>query len=303
MADPVLEYGLILNEDNAEPLGRSWAGLVLIVHGYNLKIVGEPSWTGSMQQAIIRRLRSNGRTGRIVVSEKKHDLKANFHWLDGTKADRSDSDIVLRLDWSSIANHLVSGVSTRDVALRVLPLLLAGDTGLPDLRKIPIHLIGHSRGASLVCELARQLGKNEIFIDQVTLLDPHPLTGEDPQNPAQDPVIDMPVQRYDNIGFMDNYWQGIGYPQGKHIAGAFNRSWNKLPGGYHRTIHAPSGDHMNIILLYHGTITGKVPVINGEAEFGEKEWGKLFRPEEENGKKIGYVFSNAVRPELRPVNK
>ena len=39
----------------------------------------------------------------------------------------------------------------------------------------PIHLIGHSRGASSVGALAEDLGQAGIWVDQVTYLDTHPL--------------------------------------------------------------------------------------------------------------------------------
>src|SRR5690554_1965083 len=121
MADFKLADKLFPEEESLplKPEGRSCAGLVLIAHGYNLKIIGEPNWTVSMQKAIYRRLRSNGKMGKIEVTGNKKNLKINCKWFEATGTGKSDSDIILRLDWSDVANYLVSGISTRQIAARI----------------------------------------------------------------------------------------------------------------------------------------------------------------------------------------
>ena len=70
--------------------------------------------------------------------------------------------------------------STVDVAAAVAEKLLLPNF-LTDLvtpvAELPFHLIGHSRGASLVGELAKKLGEQGVWVDQVTTLDPHPVDG------------------------------------------------------------------------------------------------------------------------------
>lgn len=283
-----------------EPRGRSCAGLVFITHGFNVGISGEPKWTGAMQKAITRRLWSNGRRGRIAVTGEKNNLALKLSWLDPDLSSTTDSDVVIRLDWTAVSNHLISRVSTQEIAAAIARLFCSQPEGLPDLSKIPIHLIGHSRGASLVSELARLLGDEDINVDQMTTLDPHPLSDDDPQPTVRDSVIDAPVNVHPNIGFADNYWQNISYPKGKILKDAYNRCWSHLPGAYHFSVHTAFADHMNLIMLYHATISSESPLGNGETILKQAQRELWFTKEDQLGMNTGYLFSRAIRPELRP---
>ena len=79
---------------------------------------------------------------------------------------------MITIDWSSVASTL--GISTGNVADAVDAFLTgtaSGDLGQQVLA-LSIHLIGHSRGGSLMSALADNLGKAGISVDQVTTLDP-----------------------------------------------------------------------------------------------------------------------------------
>ena len=80
---------------------------------------------------------------------------------------------------------------------------------------LPVHVIGHSRGASLVAELSRLLGQSGIMVDQVTTLDPYPL--------GPDPGPSRSVDLSDNVIFADNYYENTDFlVYGGPVSGAQN---------------------------------------------------------------------------------
>ncbi|MDX2148468.1 MAG: hypothetical protein SFZ23_13195 [Planctomycetota bacterium] len=164
---------------------------------------------------------------------------------------RGEASVVL--DWAESSNNSVlffqDDVATDHIArltqrhfTEVEPNV---GTGRP-LGELPIHLIGHSRGGSVVMELARELGKRGIWIEQLTMLDPHPLEASDLAT-TLDPVIGrVPA----NVIFADNYWQeGRGWvfedPSGRQADGAEN--YNLNPGDV-------TLDHDDVKAYYFATI-------------------------------------------------
>jgi thioesterase domain-containing protein len=89
------------------------------------------------------------------------------------------------------------------------------------IAEFPLHLIGHSRGGSLICELSRQLGANGVWVDHVNTLDPHPLN--DPAFPLDAflyDAVDAPANTYQTVLYADNYWQDISSViRGKAVSG------------------------------------------------------------------------------------
>ena len=152
-------------------------------------------------------------------------------------------DVVITVDWSSLST--IDATSTGTVAEAVTDTLLnsgpsLGFGGL--LPEIPFHLIGHSRGGSLVAEIAGDLGKQGIWVDQVTTLDPHPL-GIDP-GPAGIANI------YNNVVFADNYYESTDLLSGT-VNGADNTGPLSFPGG-------TESCHSEVHAYYHGTISRSV---------------------------------------------
>jgi len=208
-------------------------------------------------------------------------------------ASKTTGGILIVLDWSAVADHLSGGPSIQDVVAVVVDKIVIGQNGERPLAELPIHLIGHSRGGGLVAELAHQLGEQGVVVDQLTLLDPHPLTSADPQPPFPvPPVIDTPLAIYENVVFADNYWQNYEYPKGQSISGAYHRLWGQMPGGYYdNTPAAAFPNHRNIYLMYQGTVNLDNPVDNGEASMDAAERLAWFNAYENSGDDTGFTYS------------
>ena len=77
-------------------------------------------------------------------------------------------------DWFPVSNHTSAdgiGVEADEVAQELLPILLQQwpQRGISKpLAELPIQLIGHSRGASVIAALAKNLGERGIWIQQLT---------------------------------------------------------------------------------------------------------------------------------------
>lgn len=299
---PLEFQGLELPKEPAnEPQGRHAAGLVLLTHGFDIGFGQEPRWLRSLQDAIACRLNSGGSRGRLEIVKDQNDLKIMPSWQGNVPCSPHDAEAFLWVDWTQLANHLVSRISTDMLAQALARHLLDSKSHLPPLSQIPLHLIGHSRGASLFCRLCQLLDERSIQVDHLTLLDPHPLTIEDPQPPGQDPVLDASMELPGNVRFCDCYYQTRAYPRGEPVKGAYNRVFTALPGGYHRSLHTGFASHQNLVLLYQATVQTQGSVANGEATMHESLRPTWFEASEGMGSETGYYFSRAVCPERRPV--
>jgi hypothetical protein len=268
-------------------------GVTLITHGANPSAASSPTWMPSMGDAIATNyLEGTLSSGTITVTGSAAALVATCSPWNVNLSAGSNSDIIIVLNWSAVASATATGVSAQSVAAAILDKILTGQNGQRALAELPIHLIGHSRGGSLVCELARLLGERGLVVDHLTPLDPHPLTTSDPQPTT--PVIDTPVAIYENVVFADVYYQTNSYPEGQPIPGAYNRLWTgAMIGGYHHNswpynIYA---DHRNMMLLYQSTITLTNPVSNSEASMGATERAAWFNTYEAAGANTGFVYS------------
>jgi hypothetical protein len=92
--------------------------------------------------------------------------------------------------------------------------------------ELPIHLLGHSRGGSLITALAADLGAKGAWVDQLSPLDPVPVGS------------DAPINITDNVSFADNYFQTSFILHGNAAAGAHNVGPLSLPAG--------SNDHSDV---------------------------------------------------------
>ena len=280
------------------------AGVTVWTHGFNSNVDG---WIRAQADAILDRedLQLNQPRYRIEVTDPGHDggpLEVETATSSGpspTAASTSNPEFALLLDWSDVAGTAVPGGgyyrSTTDVAAAVAQRLAAADL-LPDLEHpiaaLPLHLIGHSRGGSLVGELAHQLGQLGIWVDQVTTLDPHPVDG------VREPLLtnydfgDAPMTSWENVVFWDNYWRTEGAHSydftGEPVANSadFQLSENVLAnGGY-------VSEHLDVPLWYHGTIDTSTnpPADDGWVEI-PNHWYDAPHPARDNS---GFAYSRVM---------
>jgi hypothetical protein len=187
-------------------------------------------------------------------------------------------------------------VSTYDVAWIASYVLLQTNAiaqlGGHALAEFPIHLIGHSRGGSLLCEVSHILGTNGVWVDHLTTLDPHPVNNDGFFDPLF--VMDAPARTYANILFHDNYWEDLNvYPWGEDVAGAYVRpldnSLKSDPSGY------GSNYHSDVHLWYHGTINLNTPMsYNLAGDTASIDAGmrtNWWVPEEAAGAAAGFHYS------------
>jgi hypothetical protein len=195
---------------------------------------------------------------------------SNNQYYYGWHRDSGDSptntntgEIIVKLDWSQLAG-IAPSFSTYDVAWVASYALL--QTNLPasfsghTLVELPLHMIGHSRGGSLVSEISRILGTNGLWIDHVTTLDPHPLNNDGNFDFGL-PTDASAKNTYANVLFADNYWQNLGGgldPLGEPVSGAYVRQLYVLSEGYFNA-SSIAPDHSNVHLWYYGSIDNRVP--------------------------------------------
>ncbi len=260
---------------------RLLAGLTIVTHGYQ-ESVGLPPWVASMVHDIRGRIPDRGAGLTITIDDSNHDGTPDYHASMDVDSPApfaaASGEVVAALDWSAVAGFLGDTATTGEVAQTVLaamlnPALLPGMAR--PLASIPVHLIGHSRGGSLVCELAALLGERGIWVEQVTTLDPHPLSS------------DADLRITSNVGFADNYWHpnALSFTEGSPIPGrAFNVVLPDLAGGYALT-------HSDVHLWYAGTIATDVEVNDGDKVLTSAMRADWYTTTEQNGVATGFNLS------------
>src|SRR6266487_141414 len=284
------------------PSNAHAAGVTVITHGFQS---GSDTWVSHLADAIAQRvggsaavsqytlvITNTGQSPNYVISIHSFTLDPGSSPLNAL----SSGEVIVKACWSDVDGGIpcVNNVPTRWPAAIVAHSLMqpvATDGTLSrSLTELPVHLIGHSRGGSLMCEVAHILGTNGIWVDQLTTLDPHPLELCVPN------LDDAPALLYENVLFADNVWEDDGlelHPTGRYIYGAFNRF---LPesilglGGY----GGISGDHSDIHLWYFGTINLNTPAsyedggtITIDAPMRTNWW----LPVENRGTNAGFYYS------------
>lgn len=242
------------------PQSARASGVTVITHGFE-PVAGFPPWLGTMARAVTNAALQRGLTSSWYNIPIRGDLVFGFTAEMSRVSSASAADtaeVLLTVDWSEVANNalLLQGAAIRTdyVASWIAGGLLVTDPNVGlnvPLAARPIHLIGHSRGASAMMETARLLGGSGIWVDHLTTFDPHPLAFPDfgilPG--AGDPVAAL----YENIVFTDNYWRTDINPadfNGQPIPGSADLQLSEPVlnvGGY-------GSEHSDVHAWCHGTI-------------------------------------------------
>ena len=257
-------------------------GVTIITHGFNSNVTdwiipmagkvgvypGFPGATYSCYEISITR---NG-SGQYVAAASL---------IGGIAPLLTDSgEIVVKLDWSTLSG--LGGPPTTTIADAAVSALfstnLIPEMGGRPLAELPLHLIGHSRGGSVITEMARLLGAQGVWVDQVTTLDPRPVSQ----------FGDASVTSWTNVLFADNFWQtmgdGIIVPNGQSVFGAYNRKLLNLSGGY-------SSSHSDVHLWYHGTIDLATPASDTQATITASQRSAWWTSTEMSGATAGFLYS------------
>ena len=150
-------------------------------------------------------------------------------------------------------------------------------TGAGVLTDYPLHLIGHSRGGSLVTAIAAQLYTHSVDVEHLTTLDPHPVDGF-----GGDDLLDWgdrPMDLPGNVIFADNYYREDGLNldllevfdfDGESVDVAFNYQLDEeLLGGDEDADGSNALEHSDVTAWYIGTAFQSIdwenpPMITGD---------------------------------------
>jgi hypothetical protein len=280
---------------------RLLAGVTLMTHGFGGNVDG---WITTLADAVAARAEPSEQPRYVVRVTDPGDTGGPLEVTNPTSSgpapasiDTLDPEIMVLLDWSDVAGSFpfLTGVrSTIDVAAAVAEVF-ATPNFLTDLTtplaELPLHLIGHSRGGSLVGELAQELGERGIWVDHVTTLDPHPVDGV--RDPFGTDFGDAPISPAESVVFWDNYWRTDGDTSldftGEPVAGSHDVQLDESIlnnfGGYFN-------EHSDAHLWYHGTVDTSGPIDDGtESVSADAGWyGGDMGPRDA----IGYYFSRIV---------
>lgn len=273
-------------------------------------------WVTQMGKAMARHPRRQFEFGTSSPTiyrlsfDKKRNLQAKL--VDGTQPSQEPSgDVILLLDWNPFSGALIptDGLpeSTTVVGPLVADALLSSEL-VPELHgpvaRLPLHLVGFSRGGSLVAEISKRLGQRGLVVDHLTLLDAHPLNNDGSMDGLLPPagwfIKDGTAENgvYENVLFADAYFQTLFMPVGAIPKGAFIRSlnnWELNSGGYRLP-------HEDVHLWYHGTVEVILPITSdGEQTLTESLRQRWYAPHEQSGRNAGYQYSLRAGGDRREV--
>jgi hypothetical protein len=260
------------------------AGVTVITHGFNGNVT---DWVIPMANKIPQYGSFPGSSNtiyKISVTQSGQNYVLTPTLISGSNPLSSDSgEIIIALDWSSLSGLFQASTTTiaTQTATALLSTNLIAALGGHPLAELPLHLVGHSRGASVMAELARILGAQGVWVDQLTTLDPYPLSLNG----------DPAMQLYANVLFADNDWQNTDSTHGQALTGAYNRFLANLSGGYANTNTSAAPYHSNVHLWYHGTVDLATPTTDTQANLTSAERAAWWTAIEAAGTNAGFLYS------------
>ena len=279
------------------PLARG-AGVTIITHGLNGNADG---WVTGMAEQIPNypTFPGSGYTLYKLYFIPAGSGSYQLTWMrvGGSQPTSTGSgEIVVALDWSQLSDG--NSFNTVQLAVPVASALqdpnFISELNGHALAELPLHLIGHSRGGSLMSQVSLLLGTSGVWVDHLTTLDPHPL-----DNDGFDwdwwlySVVDAPVRTYENVLFHDNYWEDLDtFVRGEAVSGAYVRQLYYLSAGYYYT-GDPYYPHSNVHLWYHGTVDARTPTTDtiANAWISGSVRTNWYTPYENQGSGTGFKWS------------
>lgn len=261
--------------------GLSYAGgVTVITHGLNGQVDG---WLLSMCRSLSVHPRvpgTNASIYRVSVTRPSGSYVVTASSEKVNQPMNPSGEIIVAVDWSTIAGLFQP--STAQIAVPVASALrsttLIPELGGRPLVELPLHLVGHSRGASMMAEVARLLGAEGIWVDHLTLLDPYPSTLAN-----SDPTL----RNYANVFFTENFRQTYSFPDGVTLDGAYERVLTGLTAGGYEA----GAEHSDVHLWYHGTLDFRTPLTVDGVTISEAERTNWWTAMEARGVNAGFRYS------------
>ena len=292
--------------------------VTIITHGFKDGASNTNSWIWNMAFKIgdyeRRSVEYGSNASRTFYKIYFENGIAKSSLMFGTDPKQNPSgDIIIVLDWTPQNGGILTyeAVSTIEVSASIARLLVT-DSAFKGINgpitQFPIHLIGHSRGGSLVCEIGKRLGEYGIYIHHITTLDPHPLNNDGfgglLENFLAGTVIDG-TARFGiskNVVFSDNFYQQDNnfYPNGTPVEGAANRN---LSQELKLLLNNGDNEHYEVHLWYHCTLTESFPYTSdGNKSVLQQERNRWFTTNENRGRAAGYYSSNRAGQKVDSFN-
>ncbi len=259
------------------------AGVTTVTHGLNSDT---DDWVLAMTENMSRYadLPGTNATCYLIYFEIiTNTAIPSWRRIGGPSALATDSgEIFIKLDWRQLSggNYSTADIGPVFAYFSFLQTNFIPELGGHALAELPLHFVGHSRGASLVSAMARFLGSYAgVWVDQLSFLDPRPILG------------DATVGVYENVLYADNYYQTVSLYRGFAVSGSYNRKLTYLGGGYLGFFDY----HSDVHLWYHGTIDWRTPTDDYNAPLTSNERLNWWSSIERGGTNAGFYYSRIGR--------